>query len=165
MTRRMATFYFVTRQNESQMGNHHSSSSSTTSSSSSTNHSSSFAQENTLLKPQGGESTWTNDIIETERKPFSQYLILQKWPDAVNKSVKVEIHLVRLYPICVRQNVDPLSKIKSNKSVKDEIHLVRLDPGGVGLQLHVEAAVDVGRGEAEPSVHHVNVQHLQHFGS
>merc|ERR1712045_1054162 len=39
-------------------------------------------------------------------------------------------------------------------------HLVRLDPGGVGLQLHVEAAVNVGRREAEPSVHHVNVQHL-----
>merc|ERR1711990_140068 len=44
------------------MGNHHSSSSSTTSSSSSTNHSSSssFAQENTLLKPQGGDNTWSD---------------------------------------------------------------------------------------------------------
>merc|ERR1712083_288298 len=46
---RMATSYFVTRQNESQIGNHHSSSSS-----------SSLAQENTLLNPQGGASTWSD---------------------------------------------------------------------------------------------------------
>merc|ERR1739846_312407 len=50
----MATFYFVTRQNESQMGNHHSSSSFYSSSTPP------FAHENTLLKPQGGDSTWSD---------------------------------------------------------------------------------------------------------
>jgi len=55
----MTTFYFVTRQNESQIGNHHSFSSSSSSSFSSSALPF-FAQENTLLKPLGGASTWSD---------------------------------------------------------------------------------------------------------
>ena len=54
---RMATFYFVTRQNESQIGKPPLL----------LLLSPLFAQENTLLNPQGGASTWSKDIMETKR--------------------------------------------------------------------------------------------------
>ena len=118
---RMATFYFVTRQNESQIGNHHSSSS--------------LAQENTLLNPQGGASTWPKDIIRTRPE---------------NKAS----HFFALSP---KKRVAKKRESQTNTPKTFFSNLVGLNPSCVLLQFHVKTAVNVGRCEAQPPVDHVNI--------